>query len=162
MRHSIPLKFIALCLAALSLLAVLGSAAGIVGLAAMDLYDNSFDEYYERFLESERQEFAANLVHRYASLNLGQLPEQYLNEYHGNGWLYNTFRYGSYFYTIRDDRGKILESTMADAPEGGKSYTQVVTNLRSRVLVHTLVETEEGLVPSTRMPLFFSSAQNCQ
>ena len=149
MRHSIPLKFIALCLAALSLLAVLGSAAGIVGLAAMDLYDNSFDEYYERFLESERQEFAANLVHRYASLNLGKLPEQYLNDYYGQGWMYNTFRYGSYFYTIRDDRGKILESTMADAPEGGKSYTQVVTNLRYRVLVHTLVETEEGLVPST-------------
>ena len=31
MRHSIAVKFIALCLAALSLLALLGSAAGIVG-----------------------------------------------------------------------------------------------------------------------------------
>ena len=148
MRHSIALKFIALCLAAACLLSVIFSAAGIVGLAALDLYDNSFDNYYDSFMKSERQEFAMNLVHRYASLDLGKLPEQYLNEYHGDGWLYNTFRYGSYFYTIRNQAGKIVESTMADAPEGGTLYTQVVTNLRYRTLVSILTETEEGLVPS--------------
>ena len=148
MRNSVAVKFIALCLAALSLLAALGSAAGIVGLAAMDLYDNSFDEYYEDFMESQRQDYAVNLVHRYASLHLGKLPEQYLNNYYGGNWMYNTFLYGTFFYTIRDDRGRIVESTMTEAPEGGKAYTQVVTNLRYRVLVHVLVETEEGLVPS--------------
>ena len=147
MRHSIAVKFIALCLAALSLLAVLGSAAGIFGLAANELYDNSFDEYYSDAMHATRQEYAVNLVHRYVSLNLGHLPEQYLNEYHGINWRYNTFRYGSFFYTIRDELGNVVESTMEEAPAGGMRYEMVVTNLRYRVLVHTLVDTEDGLVP---------------
>ena len=140
MRHSIAVKFIALCLAALSLLALLGSAAGIVGLAASDLYDNSYDEYYNNSMHTTRQDYAVNLVHRYVSLNLGHLPEQYLNEYYGINWMYNTFRYGSFFYTIRDELGNIVESTMAEAPAGGMRYEMVVTNLRYRVLVHILEE----------------------
>ena len=148
MRHSIAVKFIALCLAALSLLALLGSAAGIIGLAATDLYDNSYDEYYNDSMHTTRQEYAVNLVHRYVSLNLGKLPEQYLNDYYGMNWMYSTFRYGSFFYTIRDELGNVVESTMDEAPEGGMRYEMVVTNLRYRVLVHTLVETPEGLIPS--------------
>ena len=140
MRHSIAVKFIALCLAALSLLALLGSAAGIVGLAASDLYDNSYDEYYNDSMHATRQDYAVNLVHRYVSLNLGHLPEQYLNEYYGINWMYNTFRYGSFFYTIRDELGNVVESTMSDAPAGGMRYEMVVTNLRYRVLVHILEE----------------------
>ena len=159
MRHSIAVKFIALCLAALSLLAVLGSAGGIIGLAASDLYDNSYDEYYSNSMHSTRQEYAVNLVHRYVSLNLGNLPEQYLNEYYGVNWMYNTFRYGSFFYTIRDELGNVVESTMDEAPSGGMRYEMVVTNLRYRVLVHTFVETEDGLVPSAE-PTTDPAAQN--
>ena len=147
MRHSIALKFIALCLAALSLLALLGSAAGIIGLAATDLYDKTVTEYQNQVMTSTRQAFAAQLVHRYASLHLGSLPEQHLNEYHGDSWLYETFRYGSYFYTIRNEAGNVVESTMEDAPKGGNLYTQVVTNLSYRTLVYILEQTEEGLVP---------------
>ena len=135
MRHSIAVKFIALCLAALSLLAVVGSAAGIIGLAATDLYDNSFDQYYNDSMHSTRQNFAVNLVHRYASLNLGNLPDQYLNDYYGINWMYNTFRYGYFYYTIRDEHGDVVESTMKNAPEGGTTYEMVVTNLRYRTLV---------------------------
>ena len=148
MRHSIAVKFIALCLAALSLLALLGSAAGIIGLAASDLYDNSYDEYYNNSMHTTRQNYAVNLVHRHVSLALGKLPEQYLNDYYGIDWMYNTFRYGSFFYTIRDELGNVVESTMDDAPAGGMRYEMVVTNLRYRVLVHALVETPEGLIPS--------------
>ena len=146
MRHSIAVKFIALCLAALSLLALLGSAAGIVGLAAMDLYDNSYDEYYNDSMHATRQDYAVNLVHRYVSLNLGNLPEQYLNEYYGVNWMYNTFRYGYFFYTIRDELGNVVESTMEEAPAGGMRYEMVVTNLRYRVLVQVLTETEQGQI----------------
>ena len=148
MRHSIAVKFISLCLAAACLLTVVLSASGIIGLAAMDLYDNSFDEYYNDAMHSTRQEFAVNLVHRYASLNMGNLPDQYLNDYYGINWMYNTFRYGYFYYTIRNEHGNTVESTMADAPKGGTAYEMVVTNLRYRVLVDILVETEEGLVPS--------------
>ena len=140
MRHSVAVKFLALCLAALSLLALLGSAAGIVGLAASDLYDNSYDEYYNDSMHTTRQSYAVNLVHRYVSLNLGNLPEQYLNEYYGVTWMYDTFRYGSFFYTIRDELGNVVESTMDEAPAGGMRYEMVVTNLRYRVFVQTLGE----------------------
>ena len=146
MRHSIAVKFIALCLAALSLLALLGSAAGIIGLAATDLYDNSYDEYYNDSMHSTRQNYAVNLVHRHVSLNLGNLPEQYLNEYYGVTWMYDTFRYGSFFYTIRDELGNVVESTMEEAPEGGMRYEMVVTNLRYRVLVHIIGEKMPDLI----------------
>ena len=146
MRHSIAVKFIALCLAALSLLAVVGSAAGIIGLAATDLYDNSFDQYYNDSMHSTRQNFAVNLVHRYASLNLGNLPDQYLNDYYGINWMYNTFRYGYFYYTIRDEHGDVVESTMKNAPEGGTTYEMVVTNLRYRTLVSILAGKEGDLV----------------
>ena len=146
MRHSIAVKFIALCLAALSLLALIGSAVGIVGLAATDLYDNSFDEYYNDSMHATRQEYAVNLVHRHVSLNLGKLPEQYLNEYYGINWMYNTFRYGSFFYTIRDELGNVVESTMDEAPAGGMRYEMVVTNLRYRVLVQVLAEEDRGQI----------------
>ena len=146
MRHSIAVKFIALCLAALSLLALLGSAAGIIGLAATDLYDNSYDEYYNDSMHSTRQNYAVNLVHRHVSLNLGNLPEQYLNEYYGVTWMYDTFRYGSFFYTIRDELGNVVESTMEEAPAGGMRYEMVVTNLRYRVLVHIIGEKMPDLI----------------
>ena len=148
MRHSIAVKFIALCLAALSLLVCVGSAAGIIGLAAMDLYEDSVEERYNDSMQTIRQGFAVNLAHRYASLNLGHLPDQYLNDYYGLNWMYDTFQYGTYFYTIRNEHGQVVESTMADAPKGGTTYEMVVTNLRYRALVDILVETEEGLVPS--------------
>ena len=135
MAHSIPVKFIALCLAALSLLGVFASAAGIVGLTAMDLYDNSVEELYSESMQSTRQNFAVNLAHRYASLQLGKLPEAYLNEYYGLNWMYNTFQYGHYYYTIRNEHGQIVESTMADAPAGGTRYEMAVTNIRYRALV---------------------------
>jgi len=135
MARSIPVKFIALCLAALCLLGVFASAAGIVGLTAMDLYDNSVEETYNESMHSTRQNFAVNLAHRYASLQLGKLPEQYLNDYYGINWMYNTFQYGRYFYTIRNEHGEIVESTMDDAPAGGTRYEMAVTNIRYRALV---------------------------
>ena len=148
MRHSIAVKFIALCLAALSLLALLGSAAGIVGLAAMGLYEESVEEQYNESMQATRQDFAVRLLHRYACLELGKLPEQYLNDYRGTDWMYNIFQYGTYYYTIRNEHGQAVESTMQDAPEGGTTYEMVVTKLRYRALVDILVETPEGLVPS--------------
>ena len=147
MRNSIVMKFLALCLAALCLLSVLGSAGCIIFMAAEDLYDESVDEYYNNAMHNTRQNYAVNLVHRYASLNLGRLPEQYLNDYYGQYWMYNTFQYGTFFYTIRNELGEIVESTMAEAPTGGKSYELVVTNLRYRVLVEILDSPDPATYP---------------
>ncbi len=155
MRHSLAVKFIAICLAALSLLVALGSGAAILALAASDLYENPVEELYNESMHSERQEFAVNLAHRYASLKLGQLPDSYLNDYYGIAWLYNTFQYGKYFYTIRNEHGDIVESTMEDAPAGGTRYEMAVTNIRYRAVVEILSEdAEENTIPATTTPPF--------
>ena len=138
MRNSIAVKFLALCLAALCLLTAVFSGAGIVGLAVEELYDNSFDEYYNNAMHSTRQNFAVQLIHRYVSLNLGNLPEEYLNDYHGIDWMYDTFRYGYFYYTIYNELGEPVESTMADAPTGGTRYEMVVTKLRYRAVVDVI------------------------
>ena len=137
-RYSIAVKFIALCLAALCLLSAVGSGLGILFLTVEDLYEKPFDDYYSDAKHSTRQEFAVQLIHRYVSLNLGNLPEEYLNDYRGMEWMYETFRYGYFYYAIYNEFGECVESTMSNAPEGGRRYETVVTNLRYRALVEVL------------------------
>ena len=149
MTKSIPVKFLALVLAALALLTAIGSGGAIVGLVAGDLYENSVEELYNSEMQGTRQNFAVNLAHRYASIHLGSLPEQYLNDYYGVTWLYNTFQYGSYYYTIRNEHGDVVESTMEDAPEGGTHYEMAVTNIRYRVLVEVINQEETDSAANT-------------
>ena len=89
MKHSIAIKFLAFLLASLALFSALASGAGILVMTAGDLYENSVEDLYENNMATIRQHFAVNLVHRYASLNLGNLPEDYLNQYYGTHWLYD-------------------------------------------------------------------------
>ena len=137
-RYSIAVKFIALCLAALCLLSAVGSGLGILFLTVEDLYEKPFDDYYSDAKHATRQDFAVQLIHRYVSLNLGNLPEEYLNNYRGIDWMYETFRYGYFYYAIYNEFGECVETTMAGAPEGGRRYETVVTNLRYRALVEIL------------------------
>ena len=160
MRHSVAVKFIALCLAALSLLAVVFSAAGIVGLTALDLYDNSYEVYYNESMHDTRQNFAVNLVHRYASLELGKLPDEYLNDYFGLDWMYNTFRYEYFYYAIYNEHGELVESTLDEAPQGGTKFEMVVTNLRYRSLVNAFPEAADWLDPSEPEATEDPAAQN--
>ena len=81
MRNHIAFKFLAVFLAALSLFAALGSGIGIFVFTAAGLYEESVEELYEENMESTRRHFAVNLAHRYASLELGNLPEEYLDRY---------------------------------------------------------------------------------
>jgi len=177
MKHHIAVKFIAVLLAALSLFFAIASGAGIVVLAAGDLYENSVDDLYEENMASTRRHFAVNLVHRYASLNLGNLPEDYLNQYFGTHWQYDTFQYGSYFYTIRDENGNVVESTLEKAIPNAVRYRIQVTevNYRNKVSVnpagysfvdvvitdqatastdsYNSIPTEEPSVPATETPV---------
>ena len=137
-RYSIAVKFIALCLAALCLLSAVGSGLGILFLTVEDLYEKPFDDYYSDAKHATRQDFAVQLIHRYVSLNLGNLPEEYLNNYRGIDWMYETFRYGYFYYAIYNEFGECVETTMDDAPNGGRRYETVVTNLRYRALVEIL------------------------
>lgn len=132
MKYSIVTKFLAIVLAAVALLTVAGSAAGIIVLASGELYERSVEDLREEQAESIRREFAVNQIHRYASLHLGNLPESYLQSIFGNQWYYTPFTYDTYYYTIRNEFGEIVESTLKDGVHGAKCYEIVVTDMRYR------------------------------
>ena len=136
MRHHISVKFIAILLAALSLFAAVGSAVCVIGLASYDLYDNSVEELYEEQMSSTRRNFAVNLAHRYASTHLGNCPESFLDEYYGGEWLFNTFTWGYFFYTIKNEKGEVVETTVdGELPEAAH-YSILVTDIRYRSIFY--------------------------
>ena len=147
MKHHIAIKFLAILLATLSLFSAIGSALGIFCLAETELYESSFDQVYEERMASTRRNFAVNLAHRYASLNLGGLPERYLMEYHGASWLFDTFEFDKYCYNIRDEHGEIVESTLFDDLTGATRYEILVTDISYR---HILTEEELSELRSSR------------
>lgn len=143
MKYHISLKFFAVFLAALMLLTAIGSAAGIICLASADLYEQSVDKLYEEEMATTRRNFAVNLAHRYASLNIGGCPEEYLNEYFGISWMFNTFQSGYYFYTIKDENGNIVENTLEEDMAGATHYTIQVTDIRYRCALDADLEEED-------------------
>ena len=144
-KYHISVKFLAIILAALTLFCALASGAGIIVLTAGDLYENSVDDLYESNMAAIRRNFAVNLVHRYASLNLGNLPEDYLNQYFGTHWQYDTFQYGSYYYTIRNEKGQIVESTLDKAIPNAVRYKIQVTevNYRNAVSLESAIHDDD-------------------
>ena len=136
MKHHIAIKFLAILLAAACLLTAAGCVAGALVLEACDLYEKNVDEVYAEVTANQRRNFAVNLVHRYASLELGKLPHRYWLENYSSLWLYNTYVEGRWFYTIRDEGGNVVESTVPEelSPQAD-CYEIVVTDIRYRCLV---------------------------
>ena len=130
------MKFIAILLAALSLFAAVGSAVCVIGLASYDLYDNSVEELYEEQMSSTRRNFAVNLAHRYASTHLGNCPESFLDEYYGGEWQFNTFTWGYFFYTIKNEKGEVVETTVEGDLAGAAHYSILVTDIRYRSIFY--------------------------
>ena len=132
MKHHIAVKFIAVVLATISLFTLIASGIGIISLTAADLYKRSVDELYEENMFSTRQNLAVHLVHQYATVKLGQLPESYFYERWGSSWMYDNFQYGYYSYSIFDENGRLVESTVDSATEDATVYIHVVTDLSFR------------------------------
>ena len=143
MKYHISIKFIAFFLATLSLFTLVASAGGIIGLTASNLYEQSVDQLYADTMQNTRQNLAVHLVHQYASLNLGKLPDSYFYDHWGSSWMNETFQYGSYFYDIYDENGNLVASTTQDMPSGALIYTHVVTDMSYRHLIEILPEDDE-------------------
>ncbi|MBE6974142.1 MAG: HAMP domain-containing histidine kinase [Ruminococcaceae bacterium] len=75
MKHSITLKFLAVFLAALSLVSAVGSAAAIYALESADLYVIGTDEVQEPLYRTIAEDVATAFTDRYAATNLGNLKE---------------------------------------------------------------------------------------
>ena len=148
MRNHIAIKFIAIFLAALALFATVSSGAGIVVLTVSDLYSNSVDSLYNEQMASTRRNFAVNLAHRYASMHLGNCPESYMNEYYGNAWFRDTFAWDQFFYTIKNEKGEVVETTVSGDMSSAAYYSILVTDIRYRSILNSSSMKTEGAEPT--------------
>ena len=123
MRYSIPVKFIAILLTAVALLAGVASAFGIVQVAELGLYTDGFDSWVNNRLQWQTQTLAENLTERYAVKKLTNCEDELLEEL---GYFYifedsvhwTGFSEDSYRFEIRDASRNVL-STGGGLPEGG-------------------------------------------
>ena len=145
MRNHIAIKFIAIFLAALSLFVAVASGAGIVVPTVSDLYQNSVDSLYNEQMASTRRDFAVNLAHRYASMHLGNCSESYMRSYYGTQWYYDTFVWDQFFYTIKNEKGEVVETTVSGDMSSAAYYSILVTDIRYRsILNSSSAKTEEA------------------
>ncbi len=80
MRHSIPVKFIAIMLTALALVAAFLSALGILQVVELGLYTDGFDSWVRNRLEWQAYDLAQNLADRYGVRTLSNCPDPVLEQ----------------------------------------------------------------------------------
>ena len=71
MKYHVAVKFLAIFLCAVCLLGAVGSAAGVVVLSEMDLYNRTVDEVLENDIQNSARSFAREAALYYASTELG-------------------------------------------------------------------------------------------
>ena len=145
MKHHIAVKCAAFLLAMVCLLGALFSGVGIGVLINMDLYDDTLDEAYAIQMWAQRRELASDLTYAYATLKLGEIPEEYFRQYYGYEWMTENFQEGYYFYSIFDTEGVVVESTVEDDLEDALFYEIALSDIAYRRLV-----TEENPADPTK------------
>ena len=122
MKNHIGFKLLSIALATVFLLCSIGSALSIVVLIGTNLYDETVEEAYDSQLYYERRDLARDLAHAYMSLELGNLPQEYYEQYYGTAWKDAYFREGYYYYSIFDENGVMVESTLPDDADSETFY----------------------------------------
>ena len=149
MKYHWSTKLSAFLIATVFLVAAVSSSIGIACLAVTGLYSQSIEEVIDQNIANQTHGFAVNLAHRYASTELGGIPQIYLDQYYDDWWFYNTFNPDTWFYTIADSSGKILESNLPEDTTGLKPYKIEVTNINYRQLLTSTPYVEEEIPEET-------------
>ena len=148
MRYSIPVKFLAVLLAAVSLTIAFIAALGILQVADLNLYTDGFDSWVSNRLEWQAYDLAKNLTDRFAVRALTNCSEEFLEEI---GYWYvfeESFHWTGlsediYNYSISDNKGQELVS-QTGLPESIKGWSyQTVMSVNFPVLVTTTAVVEE-------------------
>lgn len=111
MRHSIPIKFIAIMLTALALVAAFVSALGIMQVVELGLYTDGFDSWVRNRLEWQAYDLARNLTDRYGVRTLTNCPDELLSQL-GYWYIFDDSIHwtgldeSAYDFTITDENGK--------------------------------------------------------
>ena len=120
MKNSIVVKFLAILLCAVSLLGIIGGAAGALVLAEGDLYNKTVDEMLDEKLRTDAAVFAEQTALSYASREFGSCPEDMLDRY----GTHFSFRHG---YSILDAEGNVLTSSNPELKDSSAVYEIPVT-----------------------------------
>ena len=114
MKHHVLTKTVALLLCALFLLGAVGSAAGILVMAEMNLYSRSFQDAWDENVEQWADGLAYNVGHRYASGALGGCNTQFLDQEVGTNGYYDVFDMSRVGYAVKDADGEVLQRQPLD------------------------------------------------
>ena len=153
MKHSIVLKFIAVLLCAAALLGAVGSAAGILAMVELGLYQKSFDQVYGEYLADYAGILADELATRHAAMSLGGCNTQMADVLYGNLWSGSSFRFQHIGYELVNANGEVVQS--AGLPESADvEFTGYfdITGRYAKVL-RTMTEAEKNAQDMATMPL---------
>lgn len=132
MRKNSAIKALALILAALSCVVVFGFICACNYLYSAGLYHSDTAELIERIQNYRAENLACNLANRYATKTFSTVPQSILSNIGGS---YDDesisqtacLQQGSWFYTLCDQDGQILESTKPTDISGLKTVTFTVS-----------------------------------
>ena len=142
MRYSIPIKFLAVLLAAVALTAAFIGTLGIWQVAELGLYTDGFDSWIGNRLEWQGYDLATSLTDRYAVRRLTNCSEEFLEEL-GYWYIFSEsihwtgLNEDDYSYAILDPKGDELTAQQG-LPEtvSGWDY-QTVLSVKYPVMVTT-------------------------
>jgi len=148
MRYSIPIKFLAVLLAAVALTAAFIGTLGIVQVAELGLYTDGFDNWVDNRLQWQGYDLAKRLAERFGVRSLTNCSEEFLEELgywyvfedsvHWTGLSEN-----QYSYTISDAKGNVLveQSGLPETVDGWEYQT--VLTIKYPVLITRTAVVEE-------------------
>ena len=168
MKYHILLKTLAIILCACALAGCIGSVLGIVVLAQEGLYeDETPEQMYTEQMEMQVSTYAKFLSIRYAGKVLGGCPDQLLENYLQNNFSYTIWNtQDSWYYTLSDSTGKVLDSRYdAAAVTGAQVFTYTFSPKYPTVIGYsqdnagvsaaegsTIPTTSEDFIPDTVRP----------
>ena len=174
MRYSPLFKLLALLLCAASLLGIAASGLGIFAMAECGLYNRSVEEYIDEKIRIQGESLAHSIAGRYASTELGGIPEQMAREWFPDHF-YGTFN-SNLGYILKDSEGNVLVSSLPEGLENARMLTFPVTGQYLH-LVSSMTEEEkyrarpaesqdsvyngEGLYISQNIPVEGSMINRC-
>lgn len=135
MKNHLVFKFLAVLLCSLTLLSALACSAALVTFAAMGINDNyTVEDAYQSETAQLYSWSAYSVAQRYASRVLGKCPDELLNSYYGSRVFSSSFRQNQVFFTIEDEGGHLLDTTVPDRDDL-TAYTVKVPSVRYMKLV---------------------------
>ena len=118
MKHSIVLKFLAILVAACTVVLAVGSIGCLVALESRGLYTGDLETRLGEYVAMKAENAARNIADRYAVMNLSNCPKEmlmnlgywYITE-ETHAWL--ELDADEWAYRLTDDSGKLLEQVQA-------------------------------------------------